>query len=183
MIKELLRQPKTEKIFIEPLFDYQKCGLKIIKARTNTITVYQYDSLGNIKNKYPRTEKDTSLYLSSTSMDIGSVTSFPYFSITDTIKTEGKYIYVNSGLENIKHYLKNIRITKDSATGHVLKIEGKLIIHRYSKEGHSTFNEIYVAEFEKVGGCYFPKTIKYFPMEDKNLVRPRIITEIEYELK
>jgi hypothetical protein len=172
-----------EQIFIEPLFDYQKCGLEKIKARTKTITVYQYDSIGNIKNKYPRVEKDTSLYLSSTSKDLGSVTSFPYFSKTDTIKREGKYIYVKSGLENINHYLKDVRLTEDSLTGQVMKVEGKLIIHGYNKDGHYTYDEQYVADFEKVGDCYFPRTIKYYPIEDEDLLRPRIITEIEYELK
>lgn len=172
-----------EKFFIEPLFDYQKCGLEKIKARTETITVYQYDSLGNIKNKYPRVEKDTSLYLSSTSKDLGSVTSFPYFSKTDTIIRDNKYIYVKSGLENINHYLKDIRLTLDSTEQHVIRIDGKLIIHGYTKDGHYTYDEIYVADFEKIGDCYLPKTTKYFPLEDTELLRPRIITEIEYELK
>ncbi len=172
-----------EQSFIEPLFDYQKCGLEKIKERTKTITVYQYDSLGKIKNQYPRVEKDTSLYLSSTSKDLGSVTSFPYFSKTDTTTIEGKYIYIKSGLENINHYLKDIRLTLDSTKQQVVRIDGKLIIHGYTKNGHSTYDEIYVADFEKIGNCYLPKTIKYFPLEDTELLRPRIIIEIDYELK
>ncbi|MTI29770.1 hypothetical protein [Xanthovirga aplysinae] len=172
-----------EQTFIEPLFEYQKCGLEIIKERTKTITVYQYDSLGNIKNKIPRVEKDNSLYLSSTSKDLGSVTSFPYFSKTDTTKRDGKYIFVKSGLENINHYLKDIRLTLDSTEQHVVRIDGKLIIHGYTKDGHYTYDEIYVADFEKIGDCYLPKTIKYYPLEDTDLLRPRITTEIDYELK
>lgn len=172
-----------DQVFIEPLFDYQKCGLDIIKSRTETITVYQYDSLGNVKNKYPRIEKDTSLYLSSISKDLGSVTSFPYFSKTDTITKDDKYIYVKSGLENINHYLKDIRITLDSTGQNVIRIDGKLIIHGYTRDGHTTYDEIYVADFEEIGDCYLPKTIKYFPLEDKDLLIPRIIIEIEYKLK
>ncbi len=172
-----------EQIFIEPLFEYQKYGLENIKSRTKTITVYQYDSIGNIKNKYPRVEKDTSLYLSSTSKDLSSVTSFPYFSKSDTIKRAGKYIYIKSGLENINHYLKDIRLTEDSITGQIIKIEGKLIIHGYNKDGHYTYDEIYVADFGKIGNYNFPKKIKYYPIDDEYLLKPRIITEIEYELK
>jgi len=172
-----------EKVFIKPLFDYQKCGLEKIKARTKTITVYDYDKFGNKENKYSRVEKDSTLYLSSISKDLGSVTSFPYFSKTDTVQREGKYIYVKSSLENINHYLKDIRLTEDTVNGQIIRIEGKLIIHGYNKDGRYTYDEIYVAEFKEVGSCYFPKIIKYYPIDDKDLLRPRIITEIEYELK
>ena len=70
---------------IEPLFEYQKCALENVVRRTFTITVFQYDSLGNVKNRYPRTEKDKQLYYSSTSKDLTGVTTFPYFSSDDRI--------------------------------------------------------------------------------------------------
>lgn len=73
-------------------------------------------------------------------------------------------------------------LNQDSATQQIIKIEGILIIHRYNKDGHSTSDERYVADFKKVGNCYFPKTVKYFPIGDKVFLRPRIIAEIEYEL-
>jgi len=169
--------------FIEPLFDYQKWGLEKIKERIFNITVYQYDALGQVTNRFPRVENDTSLYISSTSQDLGSVTTFPYFSQTDTLRKEGQYIFVKSRLENINHYLKDIRITVDSITGQVRKIDGKLIIHGYTMKGHTTFDEIYIADFEKIEDCYLPKVVKFYPIDDKELARPRVITEINYKLK
>lgn len=170
-----------DEVIIKPLFEYQKCGLETISKREFTITVFQYDSLGNIKNQYPRTEIDTELYLSSTSKDLIGVTTFPFFSSSDKKVTIGDKIQVESELENIKHYLKDIEITNDS--NHVAKIEGKLIIHGYTTEGETTHYEHYVAEFEKIGNCNFPKLIKYCPLDDLECKRPRLTIEIEYELK
>ncbi|MEZ4805788.1 MAG: hypothetical protein R2852_09970 [Bacteroidia bacterium] len=172
-----------EFVFIEPLFEYQKCGLEKIKKRTITTTVINYDSKGKISNQYPRVELDTQLYLSSISEDLGSVMSFPYFSKTDTLQEKGNYLYIKSGQEHINHYLKDLRLKKDSATGQIVKIEGKLIIHSYSKEGHSTEDRIYVANFKKVGECYFPSEVMYYSLKDKNLKQPMLKLEIEYELK
>ncbi len=171
---------KEEKV-IEPLFDYQKCGLETILKRKFTITVFRYDSIGNVKDKYPRTEKDTELYLSSTSKDITGVATFPFFSSTDKIVTKGNKIHVESELENINHYLKDIEITTESDK--VLKIEGQLIIHGFNTQGETTRYERYVAEFEKVGNCSFPKLIKFCPLDDSNYEKPRLTIEIEYELK
>jgi hypothetical protein len=170
-----------EEITVEPLFDYQKCGLKTISKREFVITVYQYDSLGHIKNKYPRTETDSELYLSSTSKDLTGVTTFPFFSSTDKKVVNGNKTQVKSELEYIKHYLKDIEITTDS--NQVVKIEGKLIIHGYTTEGETTHYELYVAEFQKVGDCSFPKFIKFCPLDDLEYKRPRLTIEIEYELK
>jgi len=192
-IKELIKMDFSNTIpddfiakkesFIEPLFDYQKYGLEKIKERTITTTVYSYDSIGQINDKYPREEKDTSLYLSSISKDLGSVTSFPYFSKTDSVVKSGNYLLIKSNLDNINHYLKDIRVTTDSISEQVTKIEGKLIIHCYNIDGHYTYDEIYVADFEKIGDHYLPKVVKYYPLDDKDLLEPRIITEIEYEFK
>ena len=170
-----------EEISIEPLFDYQKCGLKTILKRKLTITVYQYDSLGHIINEYPRTEIDSELYLSSTSKELIGVTTFPFFSSTDKEVVVGNKIQVESELENIKHYLKDIVITTDS--NKVVKIEGKLIIHGYTTEGETTHYELYIAEFENVENCNFPKLIKFCPLNDLDYKRPRLTIEIEYELK
>lgn len=170
-----------EEIVIEPLFDYQKCGLKTISKREFKITVYQYDSLGNIKNKYPRTETDSELYLSSISKDIIGVTTFPFFAATDKTVVNGNKTQVDSELENIKYYLKDIEITTES--NQVKKIEAKLIIHGSTINGETTDYELYVAEFEKVGSCNFPKTIKFCPLDDLDYKSPRVIIEIEYEKK
>lgn len=170
-----------DEVMIEPLFEYQKCGLQKISKRKFTITVFQYDSIGNIKNKYPRTETDTELYLSSTSKDLTGVTTFPFFSSTDKKVTIGVKIQIESELENIKHYLKDIVITNDA--GNVLKIEAQLIIHGYTTEGETTDYERYVAEFEKIGNCSFPKLIKFCPLDDLEYKNPRLTIEIEYELK
>jgi hypothetical protein len=170
-----------DEISIEPLFDYQKCGLKTILKREFEITVYQYDSIGNIKNEYPRTETDSELYLSSTSKELIGVTTFPFFSSTDNKIVIGNKIKVESELENIKHYLKDIEITMDS--NQVVKIEGKLIIHGYTTEGKTTHYELYVGEFQKVGNCSFPKLIKFCPLDDLDYKRPRLTIGIEYELK
>lgn len=170
-----------DEVMIEPLFEYQKCGLHKISKRKFTITVFQYDSIGNIKNKYRRTETDTELYLSSTSKDLTGVTTFPFFSSTDKKVTIGDKIQIESELENIKHYLKDIVITNDA--GNVLKIEAQLIIHGYTTEGETTDYERYVAEFEKIGNCSFPKLIKFCPLDDLEYKDPRLTIEIEYELK
>lgn len=170
-----------DEIIVEPLFDYQKCGLKTISKREFEITVYQYDELGNIKNEYPRTETDSELYLSSTSKDLTGVTTFPFFSSTDKKVISGNKTRVESKLENIKHYLKDIDITTDS--NQVVKIEGKLIIHGYTIKGKTTHYELYVAEFKKVGNCNFPKLIKFCPLDDLDYKRPRLTIEVEYELK
>lgn len=168
---------------IEPLFEYQKCGLKSVKSREFTITVYQYDSLGQVKNKYPRTETDTELYLSSINEDLNGVTTFPFFASTDKKEHEGNITHLTSNIANINHYLKDIKISMIPNSDNVEKIEGKLIIHCYTTEGHSTYDELYIAEFGKIGDCYLPKTVKFCPIDDIEYKRPRIITDIKYELK
>lgn len=167
---------------IEPLFEYQKCALENVVGRTFTITVFQYDSLGNVKNKYPRTEKDQQLYYSSTSKELTGVTTFPYFSSDDKTTKFDSVIHVESGQEYLNHYLKEIRIVKGSAN-QPERIEGKLIIHGYSAKGHSTNDELYIAEFSKIGDCNLPKLVKFSPLNDPEFKRPRLTIEIEYELK
>ncbi len=170
-----------EEIVIEPLFDYQKCGLRTISKREFTITVFQYDSLGDIKNEYPRTETDTELYLSSTSKDLTGVTTFPFFASTDKKVVIGNRIQVESELENINHYLKDIEITTES--NQIVKIEGKLIIHGYNANGETTHYELYIAEFENIGDCSYPRSIKFCPLDDLEYKKPRLTIEVEYELK
>jgi len=167
---------------IEPMFDYQKWALDNIRKRTITTTVFSYDSLGNVKNKYPRTEIDTAFYLTITSMDLGDVTDFPFFSKKDTIKTLGNRIQINSTRENIKHYLKELEITLNPTTKQIECIQGKVIIHGYSAKGHSTNDELYIAEFSPVGKYSLPTTIKYTSLDDKHFALPRIVTQIEYDL-
>lgn len=172
---------EKEEAFIEPLFNYQKCGLDNIKNRTITTTVFMYDELGNIKNESTREEMDSTLYYSSISKDLGSVTAFPYFSKNDSILKYGDSVRVYSQQENIKHYLKDINVYFDSTS--VSRIEAKLIIHGYSRDGHHTRDEIYIAEFEEIENCTLPKTIKFYNINDKELLRPRIIMEINYKMK
>jgi len=173
---------KEEKL-IEPLFAYQSCGLKTVKKREFTITVYQYDSLRHVKNKYSRTEKDADLYYSSISNDLGGVTAFPFFSATDRKDTNGNIINVTSSLSNINHYLKDIRVTMRPNSNDIENIEAKLIIHSYSAKGQSSYDELYLLQFGKVGDCWLPKTVKYSPLEDIKFETPRIVTEINYVLK
>ena len=168
---------------IEPLFDYQKWALSHIRKRSIVTTVCSYDSLGNIKNSYPRTEIDTAFYLSITSKEIGDVTYFPFFSIRDTTSTRENSIQIKSVVENIKHYLKEVSVVINPATKQVERIQGKLIIHGYSAKGHTTNDELYVAEFSPVGAYALPTTIKYTSLDDKHFTRPRIVAKIEYELK
>lgn len=168
---------------IEPLFDYQKWALANVSKRTITTTVFAYDSLGQVKNKYPRTEIDTTLELSSRSKQIDDVTNFPFFSIKDTTIIQGNNTKVKSTLENINHYLKEIEVIINPATKQVERIQGKLIIHSYSTQGHSTYDELYRAEFSPVGKYSLPTTIKYTSLDDKSFALPRIVTKIEYELK
>ncbi|MTI21250.1 hypothetical protein E1176_09480 [Fulvivirga sp. RKSG066] len=167
---------------IEPLFEYQKCALENVIGRTFTITVLQYDSLGNVKNKYPREEKDKQLYHSSTSKNLTGVTTFPYFSSDDKTTKSDSVIHVESGQEYLNHYLKEIRIIK-GPTNQTERVEGKLIIHGYSAKGHSTNDELYIAEFSKIGDCNLPRLVKFCPLNDPEFKRPRLIIEIEYELK
>lgn len=173
---------ETEQEFIKPLFEYQKIGLKKIQKRILTTYVCRYDSLGELISKRPRIEEDTSLYLSSISKDLGSVTSFPYFAESDSIIQDGNITYVKSGLENINHYLKDIAVHYNPVTGQIEKIESFLIIHSYSKEGHSSYDQKYIAEFADVKGCSLPKTIKYCSLKDEHCLTPGIIKEIEYLL-
>ncbi len=168
---------------VKPLFDYQTCGLKTIKKRTFTITSLQYDSSGQIENKYSRTETDTDLYKSSMSNELIGVTTFPFFSSTDKTEIIDGKIKVISSLENIKYYLKDIVVTQKPDTQHIAKIEAKLLIHGVTIYGETTHEELYIAEFAKFGDCYFPKTIKYCPLNDTNYTRPRFIIDIKYKLK
>ncbi|NRF37502.1 hypothetical protein [Pedobacter foliorum] len=168
---------------IEPLFDYQKFGLSHVKGRKLTITVLQYDSLGNVKNKYPRIESDENLYLSSTSKELIWVMAFPFFSAQDSSIQNENRIKVSSKLENINHYLKDINVTINPTTKQVERILGKLIIHSYSSEGHSTSDVLYQAEFAAIGEFTLPKTIKYCALDDKEFKRPTLTIEVEYELK
>ncbi|HYV91491.1 MAG TPA: hypothetical protein VE978_06900 [Chitinophagales bacterium] len=180
---EILAKPEVE---ISPLFDYQTCGLETIKERELITTVYQYDSLGKVKNKYPRTEKDYDLYHASISSDdIGGVTSFPFFSSTDTIKESGNrnIFYVHSSQKFLSYYLKDIKVYKNDSSGNVERIEGTLLIHGYSAKGESINYELYLAEFAKIGKCFLPKTIKFYPIDDIECKRPRIVTDINYKLK
>lgn len=167
---------------IEPLFDYQKFGLSHVKSRKLTVTVLQYDSLGNVKTKYPRIESDEDLYLSSTSKDLIWVMAFPFFSIQDSSIQNENIIKVNSRLENINHYLKDIDVIINPTTKQVEKILGKLIIHSYSLEGHSTSDVLYQAEFAPSSEFSLPKTIKYSALDDKEFKRPTLIIDVEYEL-
>lgn len=177
---DLLYQKKEP---IQPLFDYQKWALANVSKRKITTTVFSYDGSGQLKNKDPRTEIDTSLYLASRSMEIGDVTNFPFFSVKDSTITNGNLIQVNSTLENIRHYLKDVEVVKNPMTKQVERIQGKLIIHGYSAKGHSTYDELYLAEFSSVGNSTLPTTVKYTSLDDKHFVMPRIVTQIEYELK
>jgi hypothetical protein len=174
---------KTEPI--KPLFEYQECAISKVKEREIKTTVYSYDSLGKVKNEYPRTEKDYDLYYSSTSQELTGVTTFPFFSSTDEkdelqgeakIKVESKQAYLN-------HYLKDIVIVKNPDSGEIERIEGKLIIHSYSTSGHSTSDELYIAEFQKVGDCNLPVKIRFHSLTDVELKRPRIVTQVKYVLK
>jgi len=168
---------------IEPLFDYQSCGIKSVKKRIIRTAVLQYDSLGQISDRYLRTETDAELYLSARSKEIGGVTTFPYFSSTDKIEKKDNKKYITSSLENINYYLKDISVTTFPNTEQIEKIEGKLIIHGFTTSGQTTDYELYIAEFEKVGDCFLPKTVKFCPIKDINYMHPRIKMEIEYELK
>ncbi|WP_299467236.1 hypothetical protein [Mucilaginibacter sp.] len=168
---------------IEPLYDYQKWALANVRKRTITTTVFAYDSLGQVKNKYPRTEIDTAIYLASTSKQIGDVTNFPIFSVKDTTIVNGNRTQIKSTLENIKHYLKDIEVVFDPGTKQAQNIHGKLIIHGYTAKGHSTYDELYLAEFSTVGKYALPTTVKYTALDDKKFALPRIVIKIEYELK
>jgi hypothetical protein len=174
---------KTEPI--NPLFEYEECAISKVKEREIKTTVYSYDSLGKVKNEYPRTEKDYDLYYSSTSQELTGVTTFPFFSLTDT-KEElegGARIEIESKQPYLNHYLKDIVIIKNSDSGEIERIEGKLIIHAYSASGHSTSDELYVAEFQKVGDCNLPVKIRFHSLSDIELKRPRIVTQIKYVFK
>ena len=171
-----------EKQKIEPLFPYQTCALENVKSRRLTTTVLSYDSLGNIRNKYSRTENDTQLYLSSTSKEIIWTTSLPYFSVTDEKIVEGNTIKINSKLENINYYLKDLRATTNATTGEIEKIEGQVILHGTDLNGPTTDYELYKVEFAKIGKCNLPVKVIFCPLNDLNYQKPRIITEIVYTL-
>ena len=170
-----------ERAAVEPLFDFQKSALKRVKSRKLTITVFEYDSLGNVINKYPRTEQDNALYLSAISKEITAVTSFPFFSSGDTIVKEGNRVRLNSTLENVRHYLKDIVLVMDKDLKNVDRIEATLIIHAYSAEGHSTYDERYRAEFEQINGCSLPKKIMFGALDDKDFKTPRLTIDVEYD--
>lgn len=172
-----------EEPIIEPLFDYQTCGVNSVKKRIITTDVLEYDSLCQISRRFPRTETDTELYLSARAKDIGGVTTFPYFSSTDKKDKKDNKIYITSTLDNINYYLKDISVTTFPNSEQIEKIEGKLIIHGFTTSGETTDYELYIAEFAKVGDCFLPKTVKFCPIEDVNYQQPRIKIEIEYELK
>ena len=168
---------------IQPLYNYESCGLSTIKSRQMIITVYQYDSLGNIKNTYPRTETDSTLYPSFLSADITGATTFPFFSLSDTVRTVGDTDFVSSVQPNIQHYLKEVKVIRDSSGKNVKRIEAKLIIHSYSAKGEDSYDELYVADFGNIGSCSFPVTVKFCNISDTTYLKPRIIINISYSLK
>jgi len=124
----------TEREKIKPLFEYEECAISKVKEREFETTVYAYDSLGKVKNEYPRIEKDYDLYFSSTTQELTGVTTFPFFSSSD-VKEEfdgGSKIKIESKQSYLNHYLKDIVIVKNLDSGEIERIEGKLIIHSYS---------------------------------------------------
>jgi hypothetical protein len=167
---------------IEPLFDYQKCGLANVVSRELSITVIQYDTAGNIADRYSRIEKDNELYRTSTSKEILWTTAFPFFSASDEKKVNGNVIEIKSMLENLNYYLKDLKATTNITTGEI-EIEGKLIIHGTTIDGPTTDYELYKLEFEKIGNCILPKRILFCSLDDQSYQKPRIITEIKYLMK
>jgi hypothetical protein len=170
---------------IKPLFEYEECAISKVKEREIKTTVYSYDSLGSVKSEYPRTEKDYDLYYSSTSQELTGVTTFPFFSSID-VKAElegGTRIKIESKQPYLNHYLKDIIIIKNPGSGEIERIEAKLIIHAYSTSGHSTSDEFYVADFQRVGDCNLPVKIRFHSLTDVELKRPRIVTHIKYVWK
>jgi len=90
--------------------------------------VLHYDSLGNVKNNYPRTKKDKQLYYSSASKDLTGVTTFPYFSSVNKTTKSVSAVHLGSRQKYINRYLKEIRIFKGQ-TNQPERIDGKLTIH------------------------------------------------------
>jgi hypothetical protein len=170
---------------IKPLFGYEECALSSIKEREIQTIVYAYDSLGVLKNEYPSTEKDYDLYYSSTSQELTGVTTFPFFTFSDQREEleGGTKVKIISKQPFLNQYLKDIVIIKNPNSGEIKRIEGKLIIHGYSASGHSTSDELYVAEFGKVGECNLPVKIRFHPLDDIELNRPRIVILIKYVMK
>ena len=174
-------------VSITPLFDYETCGIKSVIEREMVVTVYQYDTLGVLKDKSSRIEKDADLYHASTSADdVGSGTAFPFFSSADTVVTDIKnksILHVKSTQSFINHYLEDVKVFKNLTTGNVERIESKLKIHGYSASGESISYELYVAEFAKFGDCYLPKTVKFYPDDDFEYKMPVISMEITYKFR
>lgn len=167
---------------IKPLFEYQQCAISNVKEREIKTTIFSYDSLGKVIDEYQITQNDYDLYTSSVSMEINGVTTFPFFSLNDSMEEyeEGERIKIDSKQPYINHYLKDLVLIKNSVSGEIIRIEGKLIIHSYSESGHTTFDEIYIAEFQKVGDCNLPIKIRFHSLFDVELKRPRVVKQIEY---
>lgn len=170
-----------KEVVIEPLFEYQTCGLSSIKRRSMTKNIYQYDSIGNIRAHYPSTNYSTNLYVESTSKDMLGVAYFPFFSKNDKQVTRGDTIFIQSEIENINFFFRDLKVISLPGSDSIDRIEGRRIIYG-SKNGPER-DERYMAKFEQIGDCRFPKTIKFYPHDDLTCKRPRMVIEIEYELK
>ena len=173
----------------KPLFDYQKYALKKVKSRQFDKKIFEYDSLNNVTRSFSFQETDKNLKQSVMQKRIGNITRFPFFTAGDSLTkaSEDKdfiFYSVKTRNENIKYYLKDIVVRYQKKGKQFDKIEGKLIIHVSSlRDGDYTYDEIYTADFTRIKKYYLPTEIRYYPIDDLEFKRPRIIERINYSFK
>lgn len=171
------------------LFDYQKYALKHIKQREFYKGIFEYDSLNNITREFYIEQIDEDFKKSLKSKKLWSVTTFPFFSTSDSLSKKfenDQYTYysVVSNTERINYYLKDLTLRLNKNYNQIDRIEGKLIIRVSSlSDGDYTYDEIYIADFDKVGDFYLPSEVRFYPIDDTELKRPRIVEKIKYTLK
>ncbi|MER2998105.1 hypothetical protein [Pontibacter populi] len=171
------------------LFDYQEYALKHIKRREFHKGIFEYDSLNSITREFHYEQIDDNFKKSLKSSKLWSVTTFPFFSASDSLSKKfenDQYIYysVVTQDERINYYLKDLILRFNKNYNQVDRIEGKLIIHASSlSDGDYTYDEIYIADFEKAGDFYLPSEIRFYSIDDTELKRPRIVEKIKYTIR
>ena len=60
------------------------------------------------------------------------------------------------------------------------RLTAGVLIHGYSREGHSVSRERMVSDWNRERGCDLPKHVRHYPARDSLMERPRMTIDTEY---
>lgn len=157
-------------------------------GRTETITVLNRDRDGNVDEQHAREEVVYDIVaMANDRRSIGGVTAHPFFSAQDTFAVDGArdgnvFVRVGSADPSVQYYLDDIVVQIEQATGRIAGMTSDLFIHGGYRDGsQSVSTERLVADWTRINGCDLPESVRYHPVRDTALQRPRLTTEMVYE--